>query len=115
MENLNQNLKTFLSQIKNKNLKLSVAESVTGGKFASLITSISGASNYFKLGIICYSNEAKKKILKIDQLILKNKGAVSKETAEAMLRGILKLISVDFALSFTGNACLLYTSPSPRD
>lgn len=104
MENLNQNLKTFLTLLQNKNLKLSTAESITGGKFSSLITSFPGASNYFKLGIICYSNQAKEKVLNIDKTLLKEKGAVSKETAEAMLRGMLKLIAVDFIISFTGNA-----------
>ena len=70
-------MKNLVRLLTKKKLKLSVAESCTGGMLASSITSISGASKIFNLGLVTYSNQAKIRILKINKNIIKNYGAVS--------------------------------------
>lgn len=87
-----------------KKLTLSVAESCTGGLISKLITDVSGSSAYFNMGVITYSNEAKIKILKVDDKIIKKHGAVSPECAEAMIRGLKVLSGSDICISTTGIA-----------
>ena len=70
-------MKTLIRLLIKKKLKISFAESCTGGLLASSITSISGASKIFSLGLITYSNQAKIKILKVNKNIIKKYGAVS--------------------------------------
>lgn len=90
--------------LKNKNSTLSVAESCTGGFISHLITSVAGSSDYFKGGIVAYSNEIKINDLNVDKKILEEFGAVSRENAEAMARGVLAKFKTDFALATTGIA-----------
>lgn len=102
-------MKTKLSEqiakyLTNKKYTLSIAESCTGGLVASTITNIPGSSNYFKLGIVAYSNEAKIDILNIPKRLIKKYGAVSKEVAIRMAKGIRKLSNTDFGLGITGIA-----------
>lgn len=87
-----------------KKWKLGVAESCTGGEIASRLTSVPGASHYFQGSIVSYSNEVKREVLRVPEEMLRNPGAVSKETAEAMAQGVLNLMDVDWALSVTGIA-----------
>ena len=80
--NLNKKL---ISIIKRKKMKLAIAESCTGGLLASSITSISGASKVFNLGLVTYSNQTKIKVLKVNKNIIKKYGAVSHECCLAMV------------------------------
>ena len=112
-------IKKTLNNLKKKKLKLSIAESCTGGMLASSITSISGASKIFNLGLVTYSNQAKIKILKVNKDIIKKYGAVSHQCCLAMVNNLSKISKANINVSITGIAgpkgCLLYTSPSPRD
>lgn len=83
---------------------LSVAESCTGGLLSSRLTQISGSSKYFKMAIVAYSNQAKVRLLKIDERLLKNKGAVSKEVALRMAKAIRKIAKTTLGVSITGIA-----------
>ena len=83
---------------------LSVAESCTGGRLAARLTLVPGSSAYFLGGMIVYSNEMKTKWLDIPVPLLNEKGAVSSEVAEAMVKGILEKSGSDYALAVTGIA-----------
>ena len=74
-----------------KNIKLITAESCTGGLLSANITRVAGSSGAFSYGIICYSNESKRKFLNVDDKTLKSYGAVSFETVKEMLDGLCKL------------------------
>ena len=87
-----------------KKLKISFAESCTGGMLASLITSISGASKVFNLGIVAYSNKSKMGILKVNKDIIKKYGAVSAECCEAMVVNLAKISKANINVSITGIA-----------
>ena len=87
-----------------KKLKISFAESCTGGKLASTITSISGASKIFNLGLITYSNQAKIKVLKVNKNIIKKYGAVSYECCYAMVNNLSKISKANINVSITGIA-----------
>lgn len=101
MKNLAKRIGRMLSK---KNFSLSVCESCTGGMLGSIITEIPGSSEYFKGGIIAYSNELKKKIIGVKNKTLKNFGAVSRETAKEMALGLKKLTHSDIGISITGIA-----------
>jgi nicotinamide-nucleotide amidase len=81
-----------------------VAESCTGGALSSLLTSQSGASGYFDRGFITYSNQAKMDMLNVSEQILAKFGAVSEQTAEQMVRGVITHAKTDIAISITGIA-----------
>ena len=87
-----------------KKIKISFAESCTGGMLASSITSISGASKVFNLGLITYSNLAKIKILKINKKIIQKYGAVSQECCKAMVVNLSKISKANVNISITGIA-----------
>ena len=87
-----------------KKLKISFAESCTGGQLASNITSISGASKIFNLGLITYSNQAKIKFLKVNKSIIKRYGAVSYECCYAMVNNLSKISEANINVSITGIA-----------
>ncbi|MBI5102336.1 MAG: CinA family protein [Nitrospirae bacterium] len=89
-----------------KGSKLAVAESCTGGLISHKITNVPGASEFFVLGVVCYSADAKEKVLGISHASLKKHGTISKETAVSMARGVLKISGADFAISTTGVAGL---------
>lgn len=80
------------------------AESCTGGKIAEQITANSGASAYFKGGLITYATQSKIEVLKVDPALIKKHSAVSKEVAEAMAKGAQQLFNSDYALATTGTA-----------
>ena len=90
--------------LKKSGCALSVAESCTGGLLSHKITNIPGSSDYFMGGIVAYSNDLKKKILKVPGGTLRKFGAVSKETAIAMARGALENMGSDIAAAITGIA-----------
>ena len=83
---------------------LGTAESCTGGRIAEAIIAVPGASNYFKGGIICYTNEVKENLLNVDHQTLEEKTAVSEEVAVQMVQGACKVLNVDFAIAATGIA-----------
>ena len=87
-----------------KNLKISFAESCTGGLLSSSITSISGSSKVFTLGLITYSNQAKINILKVPKKIIMKHGAVSYETCLSMVKNLYKISRTNISLSITGVA-----------
>ena len=83
---------------------LATAESCTGGHVAHRITTVAGSSAYFKGSVVAYSNEIKMNVLGVDATLLNKYGAVSREVSERMASGILKLMSVDYAIATTGIA-----------
>jgi PncC family amidohydrolase len=90
--------------LKEKNLTLSVAESCTGGKLASLFTAIPGCSQYFKGGVVSYSNEAKKEILGVSEESLLQFGAVSQSVVEEMALVAQKIFHTNCSISTSGIA-----------
>ena len=90
--------------LQKKRLKISFAESCTGGLLASTITKISGSSKVFTLGLVTYSNQAKINILKVPNKIIKKYGAVSYETCVSMVKNLNKISKTDISVSITGVA-----------
>ena len=97
-------MKNLVKKLTKKKLKISFAESCTGGMLSSSITSISGASKVFSLGLIIYSNQAKIKVLKVNKNIIKKYGAVSTECCEAMVKNLAKISKAQINVSITGIA-----------
>jgi len=87
-----------------KTLSIGTAESATGGKIADRLTSVAGSSEYFKGGVVSYSNEAKVRILKVKCETIEDYGAVSEQAAIEMAEGARKLLGVDVCVSDTGIA-----------
>ena len=101
MKKLSQKLVKLLSK---KRLKISFAESCTGGLLSSSITSISGSSKVFTLGLVTYSNQAKINILKVPKRIIIKHGAVSYETCLYMVKNLNKISKTNISVSITGVA-----------
>ena len=97
-------MKSLIKLLIKKKLKISFAESCTGGLLASSITSISGASKVFNLGLVTYSNQSKIKILKVNRNIIKKYGAVSHECCYAMVKNLSKISKANINISITGIA-----------
>ena len=97
-------MKNLINLLTKKKLKISFAESCTGGLLASTIASVSGASKIFNLGLITYSNQAKIKILKVNKNIIKKYGAVSHECCSAMVKNLSKISKANINVSITGIA-----------
>ena len=87
-----------------KKLKISFAESCTGGLLSSYITSINGSSKIFTLGLVTYSNQTKIKILKVPKKIITKYGAVSYETCLSMVKNLSKISKTNISISITGVA-----------
>ena len=87
-----------------KRLKLSIAESCTGGMLSSTITSVSGASKVFTMGFVTYSNKSKNHLLKVPKRIIKKHGAVSTECCFSMVNNLSKISKSNIAVSITGIA-----------
>ena len=87
-----------------KKLKISFAESCTGGLLSSTITSISGSSKIFNLGLITYSNKTKIDILKVPEKIINKYGAVSNECCLSMVKNLSKISRANISISITGIA-----------
>ena len=90
--------------LKERRMKIAVAESCTGGHIANRITNIQGASDYFDLGFVTYSNDSKELYLFVTEEVIAEKGAVSSEVAKAMAEGLREATDADIALSVTGVA-----------
>jgi PncC family amidohydrolase len=96
--------KKIISLIKRKKMKLAIAESCTGGMLSSTVTSVSGSSKVFTMGLVTYSNQAKTGILKVPQKIIKNYGAVSVQCCLAMVNNLSKISKSKVCVSITGIA-----------
>lgn len=90
--------------LQERQLKLVLAESCTGGLFGSRITDVPGSSEYFLGGVVAYAYEAKADLLNVSWDTLNTKGAVSRETVLEMARGIRDLLKGDIAISVSGIA-----------
>ena len=101
MKKLSQKIVRLL---KKKRLKISFAESCTGGLLSSAITSISGSSKVFTLGLVTYSNKSKINMLKVPKKIIMKHGAVSYETCLLMVKNLNKISKTNISVSITGIA-----------
>ena len=97
-------MKSLVKILIKKKLKISFAESCTGGLLASSITSINGASKIFNLSLVTYSNQAKIKLLKVNKNIIKKYGAVSYECCLSMVNNLSKISKAEINVSVTGIA-----------
>ena len=97
-------MKNLIKILNKRKLKIALAESCTGGLLASTITSNSGASKIFNLGLVTYSNQAKIKILKVNGNIIRKYGAVSYECCFAMVNNLSKISKANINVSITGIA-----------
>ena len=101
MSNLSVKIVKLLTK---KKLTVSFAESCTGGLLASSITSISGSSKVFNMGLVTYSNNAKVKLLKVRKKTITKYGAVSHETCRSMVKNLSKISKSNISISITGVA-----------
>ena len=97
-------IKNVVNKLIKQKIKISFAESCTGGLLASSITSVNGSSKVFVLGLVTYSNYSKVKILKISKKILKKYGAVSEQVCKAMARNVSKIANTKMSVAITGIA-----------
>ena len=96
--------KNVVKKLIKKKLKISFAESCTGGLLSSALTSISGSSKIFNLGLITYSNQSKSKVLKVSKKIIRKHGAVSEQVCLAMVKNVGKIGKTNMSVSITGIA-----------
>ena len=101
---MNLKLKKIVRLLKKKKIKISFAESCTGGLLSSAITSVSGSSKVFNLSLIVYSNESKIKVLKISKKLIRKYGAVSEQVCKAMAKNVSKIGKTNMSISITGIA-----------
>ena len=101
MKKLSQKIVKLL---KKKKLKVSFAESCTGGMLSSAITSVSGSSKVFSMGLVTYSNQSKNRLLKVPKQIIKKHGAVSIQCCFSMVNNLSKISKSNIAVSITGIA-----------
>jgi nicotinamide-nucleotide amidase len=97
-------MKNLVKILTKKKLKIAFAESCTGGMLASKITSVSGASKVFGIGLVTYSNQAKITVLKVNKSIIQKYGAVSPQCCEAMVKNLSKISKAQINVSITGIA-----------
>ena len=101
MKKLSQKIVRLLGK---KRLKISFAESCTGGLLSSTITQISGSSKVFTIGLVTYSNQSKINTLKVPKNIIRKYGAVSYETCLSMVKNLNKISKTNISVSVTGIA-----------
>lgn len=101
---LNNQLKNLITLLKKKKIKVAVAESCTGGLISYNLSKTPGASKYFMMGVVSYSNKSKIDFLKVKQKTLTKFGAVSAETCKEMCKNLLKTSKTNIAISVTGIA-----------
>jgi nicotinamide-nucleotide amidase len=98
-----ENLEEVVGRLlKERELRIAVAESCTGGGLADRITNVNGSSTYFERGVVTYSNAAKVELLKVNEDVMMEKGAVSAEVAMQMAEGIKSISGADIGVSLTG-------------
>ena len=96
--------KNIIKKLSKKKIKISFAESCTGGLLSSTITSVSGSSKVFILGLVAYSNQSKTKILKVPKNIIRKYGSVSAPVCLAMVKNLSKISKTNISVSVTGIA-----------
>ena len=101
---LNNKSKKIVNLLNKKKLKIAFAESCTGGLLSSTITSVSGSSKVFTLGLVAYSNQSKTKVLKVSKNIIRKYGSVSKQVCLAMAKNVSKISKTNISVSVTGIA-----------
>ena len=101
---MKKELNKLIYLLKKKKLKLAIAESCTGGMLSNAITSVSGASKVFTMGLVTYSNQAKMSILKVPKKIIQKYGAVSIQCCLAMVNNLNKVSKSKICVSITGIA-----------
>ena len=101
---MKKNVTKVINLLKKKKLKISLAESCTGGLLSSAITSISGSSKVFSLGLITYSNNSKNSILKVPKRTIRKYGAVSMQCCLSMVNQLSKISKSNVCVSITGIA-----------
>ena len=101
---LNNQLKNLTTKLKKNKIKVAIAESCTGGLISYNLTKIPGASKFFMMGIVSYSNISKRDLLKVRQKTLTKYGAVSAEICKEMCNNLLKISKTNIAISVTGIA-----------
>jgi len=94
----------IVNLLKRKKLKIAIAESCTGGMLSSTITSVSGSSKVFNLGLVAYSNQSKIKVLKVSKNIMRKYGSVSEQVCKAMVKNVSKIGKANVSVSITGIA-----------
>ena len=97
-------LRKIINKLKKKKIKISIAESCTGGMLSSAITSVSGSSKVFTLGVVAYSNQSKTKVLKVPKNIIRKYGSVSAPVCLAMVKNLSKISKTNISVSITGIA-----------
>ena len=101
---MNKLCKKIVNLLKKKRLKLAVAESCTGGMLSSLITSISGSSKIFTMGLVTYSNKSKNLLIKVPLKTIKKYGAVSVQCCFSMVNNLIRISKSNIGISITGIA-----------
>jgi len=96
--------RNIIKKLSKKKLKISFAESCTGGLLSSAITSVRGSSKVFNLGLVTYSNESKIKVLKVSKKIIRKYGSVSEQVCKAMAKNVSKIGKTNMSISITGIA-----------
>ena len=94
----------LIKLLKRKKLKISIAESCTGGMLSSAITSVSGSSKVFDMGLVTYSNQSKTSILKVSKIIIQKHGSVSFQCCLSMVNNLSKIGKSKVCVSITGIA-----------
>lgn len=96
--------RNIIKKLSKKKLKISFAESCTGGLLSSTITSASGSSKVFNLGLVTYSNQSKIKVLKVSKKIIRKYGAASEQVCKAMAKNVSRIGKTNMSVSVTGIA-----------
>ena len=96
--------RNIIKKLSRKKLKISFAESCTGGLLSSAITSVGGSSKVFNLGLVTYSNQSKIKVLKVSKKIIRKYGAASEQICKAMAKNVSKIGKTNMSVSVTGIA-----------
>lgn len=104
IDTIKQRVLEVATELSNRHLTLATAESCTGGGLSYWLTSVPGSSRWFECGFVTYSNQAKVKMLGVNETTLNQSGAVSEETAIAMATGIMQQSSADIGIAITGIA-----------
>jgi nicotinamide-nucleotide amidase len=99
-----EKIEKIILSFSEKNLKISIAESCTGGFVSHMFTNISGASKVFERGIVCYSNQAKIDLLKVNSELIDEYGAVSENVVKTLAHNVRVFSNVDIGIGITGIA-----------
>lgn len=109
--NILDRIEKIIKAFTERNIKIAVAESCTGGYISHMITNISGASKIFERGIVCYSNQAKIELLNVDPKVIEVYGAVSELVVKQLAHNIRVLSNVDIGIGISGIAGPTGASP----